>query len=190
MLKVLGDSTCWALHQQLLHPPKQCRDGGSLHVQSLTQCGHTRITVRQCSSVFFNPELQCPSSFTNVGHITRAAWDPINYSFPALLGYWVFCVHKHLWQCSVRNLNQWTEIEDSSPQYMIPSSEPTHHQTFFYVDNVALSSSMVHCHLCFSFPASRQGIVPHLVLTSGCFYVLYQLYPSWFSLPLMRTTVE
>ena len=63
-----------------------------------SQCGHTGVTVCQCPSVFFNPELQCPSSFINIGHITRAAWNPINYSFPALLGYWILCVHKHLRQ--------------------------------------------------------------------------------------------
>ena len=53
---------------------------------------------------------------------------------------------------------------------MIPLSEPTHHQTLIYVDNVVLSSLIVHCHcVCFfSFP-SRQGIV----LTSGCIYLLY-----------------
>ena len=49
---------------------------------------------------------------------------------------------------SVRNLNQRTEIEDSSPQYMIPLSEPTHHQTLINVDNVALSSLIVHFHCC------------------------------------------
>ena len=61
-----------------------------------SQCRHTRVTVHQCPSVFFNPKLQCPSSFTIIGHITRAAWNLINYSFPALLGYWVLCVYKHL----------------------------------------------------------------------------------------------
>ena len=45
------------------------------------QCGHTRVTICQCPSVFFNPVLQCPSSFTNIGHITRAAWNPINYMY-------------------------------------------------------------------------------------------------------------
>ena len=39
----------------------------------------------------FHPELQCLSSFTNIGHITRAALDLINHAFPALLGYWVLC---------------------------------------------------------------------------------------------------
>ena len=39
------------------------------------------------------------------------------------------------------------------PQYMIPLSELTHHQTLINVDNVALSSLIVHCHCYFfSFP--------------------------------------
>ena len=54
---------------------------------------------------------------------------------------------------------------------MIPLSEPTHHQTLINVDNVALSSLIVHLH-CLSFP-SRQGIV----FTSGCFYVFIPAAP-------------
>ena len=42
------------------------------------------------------------------------------------------------------------------PQYMIPSSEPTHHQTLIYVDNVALSSPIVHCHCVFLFLPARE----------------------------------
>ena len=69
-----------------------------------SQCRHTGVTVCQCPSVFFNPELQlqCPSSFSNIGHITRVTWNPINYSFPALLqlsctpGVLGPLVHKHL----------------------------------------------------------------------------------------------
>ena len=55
---------------------------------------------------------------------------------------------------------------------MIPLSEPTHHQTLInIIDNVALSSLIVHLH-CSSFP-SRQGIV----FTSGCFYVFIPAAP-------------
>ena len=57
------------------------------------------------------------------------------------------------------------------PQHMIPLSEPTHHQTLINVDNVALSSLIVHLH-CLSFP-SRQGIV----FTSGCFCVFIPAAP-------------
>ena len=52
MLQVLSDGTYGGLHQQLSHPPKQCRDGGSLHVQP------KRTYKDHHLSVFFNPELQ------------------------------------------------------------------------------------------------------------------------------------
>ena len=55
---------------------------------------------------------------------------------------------------------------------MIPLSELTHHQTLINIDNVALSSLIVHLHCCLSFP-SRQGIV----FTSGCFYVFIPAAP-------------
>ena len=38
--------------------------------------GSPFVSALLCSS-----ELQCPSSFANIGHITRAAWNPIYYSF-------------------------------------------------------------------------------------------------------------
>ena len=42
MLQVFGEGTCGGLHQQ---PPKQCRDGGLLHVQPMrTYRGH-RLSV-------------------------------------------------------------------------------------------------------------------------------------------------
>ena len=50
---------------------------------------------------------------------------------------------------------------------MIPLSEPTHHQTLINVDNVALSSLIVH------FISSRQVIV----FTFGCLYVFIPAAP-------------
>ena len=48
MLQVFGDGTCVGLHQQLSHPPKQCRDGGLLHVQpKRTYKGH-HLSVPFC----------------------------------------------------------------------------------------------------------------------------------------------
>ena len=41
--------------------------------------------------------------------------------------------------------DQWDRTPPS-PLCMVPSSEPTHHQTFFYAYNVALSSPMCRCH--------------------------------------------
>ena len=38
---------------------------------------------------------------------------------------------------------------------MIPLSEPTHHQTLIYVNNVALSSLIVHRHCVFLFLPAR-----------------------------------
>ena len=46
--QVFGDITCGDLHQQLSHSPKQCCDGGLLHVQLMrTYRGH-RLSVPFC----------------------------------------------------------------------------------------------------------------------------------------------
>ena len=64
-------------------------------------CRHPRFTVGQCSVVFFHPKLQCSSSFTDVGHTTRASWHLVNHNFFAHQGPWIFCVNRHLWQRTV-----------------------------------------------------------------------------------------
>ena len=51
------------------------------------------------------------------------------------------------------------------PQYMIPLSEPTHHQTLIYVDNVALSSLIVNRHCVYLFLPARELCLLPVVFT-------------------------
>ena len=47
-LRVLGIGTCGGLYLQLLHPPKQCHVGGSLHAQPERTSRDHRLSVPFC----------------------------------------------------------------------------------------------------------------------------------------------